>query len=154
MTTFRTLFKGVDILYLSQISLKDGAKLILTFLHCQCVFTISLSWVSIAATKHHDHKASRGEKSLFNLTLPHCCSSMKGGQKLNRAGSWRQVLMQRPWRYTAYWLACPGLLSLHSYRTQIQQPRDGTTHHGLDPPHRLLIEKMPYTGISWRHFFN
>jgi hypothetical protein len=40
--------------------------------------------------------------------------------------------MQRPWRDAAYWIASPGLLSLLSYRTQDHQPRDGTTHSGLD----------------------
>lgn len=27
------------------------------------------------------------------------------GRNLNRAGTWRQELMQRPWRAAAYWLA-------------------------------------------------
>ena len=35
-----------------------------------------------------------------------------------KAGTWRQELMQRPWRGAAYWFASPGLLSLISYRTQ------------------------------------
>jgi hypothetical protein len=58
---------------------------------------------------------------------------IKGSQDRNshRAGTWRQELMQRPWRDTAYWLASPGLLSLLSYRTQDCQPRDGTIHNGL-----------------------
>ena len=52
----------------------------------------------------------------------------------NRAGTWRQELMQRPWRIAVYWVASHGLLSLLSYRTQDHQPRDGTTHNGSDPP--------------------
>jgi hypothetical protein len=44
------------------------------------------------------------------------------------------------------WLASPGLLSLLSYRTQDYQPRDGTTYKGP------IIEKIPYSWISWRHF--
>jgi len=36
----------------------------------------------------------------------------------NRAGTWTQELMQRPWRGAAYWLAHCGFLSLLSYRTQ------------------------------------
>ena len=51
----------------------------------------------------------------------------------NRAGIWRQKLMQRPWKS-----ASPPheLLSLLCYRTQDHQPRDGTTHngHGIGPP--------------------
>jgi hypothetical protein len=47
------------------------------------------------------------------------------------------------------------LFSLFSYRTQDHQPRDGTTHNGLGPPPRWpLIEKMPYSWISQRHFLN
>jgi hypothetical protein len=45
----------------------------------------------------------------------------------------------------------PGLLSLLSYRTQDYQPRDGTIHKGPSHPWSL-IEKMPYSWISWRHF--
>jgi hypothetical protein len=47
--------------------------------------------------------------------------------------------------------ASPGLLSLLSYRTQDYQSRDGTTHKGPSPTWSL-IEKMPYSWISWRHF--
>jgi hypothetical protein len=42
--------------------------------------------------------------------------------------------MQRPGRGAAYWVAPHGLHSLLSYRTQDDQPRDGTTHNGLGPP--------------------
>jgi len=52
----------------------------------------------------------------------------------SRAGTWRQELMQRPWRDVAYWLAPRDLLTLLSYRTQDHQLRDGTTYNGLDPP--------------------
>jgi hypothetical protein len=45
------------------------------------------------------------------------------------------------------------LLSLLSYRTQNYQPRDGITHKGPLPTWSL-IEKMPYSWISWRHFLN
>jgi hypothetical protein len=62
--------------------------------------------------------------------------------KSSRAGS------RRSWRDVIYWLASPGLFSLLSYRTQDYQPRDGTTHNGP----WSIIEKMPYSWISWRHF--
>jgi len=52
----------------------------------------------------------------------------------NAAGSWRQELIQKPWRGIAYWLAPHGLFSLLSYRTQDYLPRDGITHKGLGPP--------------------
>jgi hypothetical protein len=46
-----------------------------------------------------------------------------------RAGTWRQKLMQRPWRDAAYWLVSHGLLSLLSYRAQNNQPRAQGWHH-------------------------
>ena len=55
----------------------------------------------------------------------------------SRAGTWRQVLMQRPWRDAAYWLAPHGSLSLFPYRTQDHLPRDGSTHNDLG--HALMI---------------
>jgi hypothetical protein len=41
--------------------------------------------------------------------------------------------MQRPWKNAAYWIASRGLLSLPSYRTQDDQPRDGTAHNEPSP---------------------
>ena len=57
-----------------------------------------------------------------------------GSQDRNshRAGTWRQELMQRPWRGVAYWFASPGLLSL-PYRTRDYQSRDDTTHNEPSP---------------------
>jgi hypothetical protein len=37
------------------------------------------------------------------------------------------------------------------YRTQDFQPRDGTTHNAPPPS---LIEKIPHSWISWKHFPN
>jgi hypothetical protein len=60
-------------------------------------------------------KKQVGEESRFiQLILPHCCSSPKKKKKKkkkksglelthsHRAGTWRQELMQRPWRGAAY----------------------------------------------------
>ena len=71
--------------------------------------------VSIAVMKQHD-QSSLGREGLIQLTLPHHCSSLKE----DRAGTWRQELMQRPWR-----ALLTGLLGLLSYRSQDHQPRDG-----------------------------
>jgi hypothetical protein len=60
--------------------------------------------------------------------------------------------MQRPWRNVLYWLASPGLLSLLSYRTKTASPEMVPPTRGLSP--WWLIEKMPYSWISWRHFPN
>jgi hypothetical protein len=61
----------------------------------------------------------------FHIAVHH---QRKSGLELKQGR--KQELMQEAWRDVTYWLASPGLLSLHSYRTQDYQPRDGTTHKG------------------------
>ena len=87
--------------------------------------------VSIAVMKHRGQK-QLGRKQLTWDAYPDS-QSIEGHQGRNSkwAGTWRQELMQEPWRDAAYCLVPHDLLSLLSYRTQNQQPRDGTTHHGL-----------------------
>jgi hypothetical protein len=65
---------------------------------------------------------------------------IKGSQdrNSNKAGTWRQELMQRPWRGAAYWFAPHGLLNLLCYRTQDYHPRGTTTHNGLGPPLSII----------------
>jgi hypothetical protein len=94
-------------------------------------------------------RSKLGRKGLIQLTLPHWGSSpRKSGLELKQVR--KQELMQSPWRVVPYWLASPGLLSLLSYRTQDYQLREGPTLKGPFP----LIEEMPYSWISWRHFLN
>jgi len=87
-----------------------------------------LSRVFIAATKHHDQRTSWEERvcSAHTSTL---LFITKGSQSRNsnRAGTWKQELMPRPWRGAAYWVASYGSLSLLSYRSQDYQPRDSST---------------------------
>jgi hypothetical protein len=61
------------------------------------------------------------EKGLLSL---HFHIKESQDENSSRAGTWRQELMQSPWRSTAYWLAHQGLLSLLSYRTQNHRSRD------------------------------
>jgi hypothetical protein len=97
-------------------------------------------------------------KGFIQLTLPHCCSSPKEVRTGTHAGQGRNLEagadaggIWRPWRNAAYWITSPGLLSSLSYRTQDYQPRDDTTYN--EPSHTWsLIEKMPYSWISRRHF--
>ncbi|MGE9804964.1 hypothetical protein ACQP3L_30725, partial [Escherichia coli] len=49
------------------------------------------------------------------------------GQEL-KVGTWRQELVQRPWRGAAYGLVPHGLLSLLSYRN----------HNGMGPPPSIV----------------
>jgi hypothetical protein len=114
----------------------------------KCLQTACLSQGFYSCTQYHDQEASWGGKGLFSLH-GHIAVHHQGSQHRNshRAGTWRQELMQSPWRDVTYWFASPGLLSLLSYRTQVYQPRDATTHNGHSHSW-LIIEKMPYSRIS------
>jgi hypothetical protein len=91
-----------------------------------------------------------GRKGFIQLTLPYCCSSpRKSALELKQVR--KQELMQKPWRDALYWLASLGLLSLLSYRTKTTSPEMAPPTRGLPPP-PSLIEKMPYSWISWMHF--
>jgi hypothetical protein len=94
-------------------------------------------------------KKQVGEERVYSAYTSTLLFIIKGCQDRNshRVGTWRQELIQRPWRDVAYWLASPGLLSLLYYRTENQQPRDGNTYNGPSHPWSL-IEKMPYSWIS------
>jgi hypothetical protein len=85
--------------------------------------------------KHHAQKQVEEERLYLAYTFISLLI-IKGGQdrNSNRAGTWRQELMHRTWKSTTYRLAHHGLLSLPSYRTQVHQPRDGTTHYRPGPP--------------------
>jgi hypothetical protein len=91
-----------------------------------------------------------GRKGFIQLTLPHCSHHQRrSGLELKQVR--KQELMRRPWKNISYWLASPSLLSLLSCRTLDYQPRDGTTHNVPSHPWSL-IEKMPHSWISRRHF--
>jgi len=66
----------------------------------------------------------------------------------DKAGIWRQELVQRPWRGAAYWLVLNGLLSQLSYRTQGHQGQ-GWPHPqwAVSAPHHSLLEKVPYRHV-------
>jgi hypothetical protein len=81
-------------------------------------------------------KKQVGEERVYSAYTSTLLFITNGSQEWNshRVGTWRQELMQRPWKNVTYWLASPGLLSLLSHRTQDYQPRDGTTHNGPSHP--------------------
>lgn len=73
---------------------------------------------SIAILKHHDQKANWGRKVLFGLYF-HVVEHhwrMSGGQ-IRQGWTWRQEVIQTPWKDAVYWLASQSLLSLLLYRT-------------------------------------
>jgi hypothetical protein len=67
--------------------------------------------------KHQDPR-NLGRKGFIQVTLPTLLFS-EGSQDRNshRAGTWRQELMQRPWKDAADRLVPQDLLSLLSHRT-------------------------------------
>ena len=95
--------------------------------------------------KHHDQEAF-GEERVYSAYTFTLLFITKGCQDWNssRSGS-------RSWCRGHGEMLLTGLLSLLSYRTQDYQLRDGTPYNW--PSHLWsLIEKMPYSWISWRHF--
>lgn len=95
----------------------------------------------------------QGGMEMVHLTYFLASLFITGGRQdrnSNRAKSWRQGQIQR-----SRLLAClHGLFSPPSYRTQDQEPRGGTTHHGLGPLSLITKEKTPYSCISLRYFLN
>lgn len=77
---------------------------------------INLIMVSAAVIKYHD-KIQLGEESLLHFIAHNPLP------KEVRVGSWRQELMQEPWKNTAHWLPFSGLLRPLSYSTQDHFPR-------------------------------
>lgn len=102
-------------------------------------------------------KATWVGRDIFGLHIWNHSSLRTEGSQCgisNCPGTWRQELMRGVWRSAAYWLATYGLLSLHSYRTQAYQPRDGTTPHELGPPHQSVLRevlKTESTLLAARH---
>ena len=88
--------------------------------------------IIIAVKKHYDQKLFGWGKGLFGLFFH--ITEGSPDRSPNRAGAWRQELMQRPWRDATYWLTHHGSLCLLSYRTQDHPSRDGPTHNGLGSP--------------------
>jgi hypothetical protein len=108
--------------------------------------------VTTAMMKYHDQKQVREERSYLTYTSTFLFI-IEGNQErnINREGTWRQKLLQRPQRGAAYWLAI--LLILLSNRTQDHQPKDGTTYNwAVSSPIPTVIKKMStarsYGGIS------
>jgi hypothetical protein len=98
--------------------------------------TFVLVRVSIDVTKHHDQKQVEEKRVYFAFSfISHFIIKGSPRRSSTRAGTWRQELMQRPWKHAAYRLTPHGLLSLLSHRTQDHQPKGHTTHSGLGPPY-------------------
>jgi hypothetical protein len=91
-------------------------------------FCLCLSQCFYLCTKHQDQEASWGRKGLFSLHI-HITVHHQRSQERNShsTGTWRQELMQRPWRGVAYWTA--PLAYLVCFLTELR-----TTSPGMVPP--------------------
>jgi hypothetical protein len=99
-------------------------------------------------------RSKLSRKEFIQLTFPHCCSSPQevrtGTQAGQKAGADAEAMegFFFFFFFFFYWLASPGMLSLLSYRIKTTSPEMAPPTRGPPP----LIEKMPYSWISWRHF--
>ena len=97
-------------------------------------------------------RSKLGRKGFIQLTLPHCCSLPKevrtGTQVGQKAGADAEAMERCSLLACFPWLAQPAL------RTELRLPAQRWHHpQGALSPWSL-IEKMPYSWISWRHFPN
>ena len=84
--------------------------------------------VFIAVAKHHDERAS-WEERIYSAYTSTWLFITKGSQdrNSNRAGTWRQELMQKPWR-----VLLTGLLPLPCSACFLIEPRPRSP--GMEPP--------------------
>ena len=87
-----------------------------------------------------------GEERVYSAYTSTLLIITNGSQDWNSSKSGRRI-----WCRGHGGMLFTGLLGLLSYRTQDYQLRDGTAYSW---PSNLwsIIEKMPYSWISWRHF--
>jgi hypothetical protein len=93
-------------------------------------------------------KKQVGEKRIYSAYI-----STVSEQELTQGRNLRQELMQRPWRVLLTGLlplACSGCFLIERRATSpgMAPPATGWTLLPLES----LIEKMPYSWVSWRHF--
>lgn len=94
-------------------------------------------------------QSSIKRKWLIWLVLPHHCTvSKRSGKELTGSGSWRQDMMQRPWRDDVYWLTPVSLRRSFFLNPRPQAQWCQCSQWELSPTHQLLIKKMYY---SWNY---
>jgi hypothetical protein len=90
-------------------------------------------------------RSKSGRKGFIQLTLPHCCPSLKevrtGTQAGQEAGADAEAMEG------CSLLACSACSFIEPKTTSPENPQRAF-------PPWSLIEKMPYSWISWRHFLN
>ena len=104
--------------------------------------------VSIAVMKHHDPKQVGEERAYLAYTSTSLFIIERSQDRnSSRAESWRQELMQKPWRGASYWLVPYGLLSLFSHRSRTTSPGMAPLIMDRALSHQLLIKNMPYRPV-------
>ena len=97
------------------------------------------------------NKSNSGKKGYLACILSYHCSSSK---ELG-AGTWRQELMQRPWR-----VLLTALLHMTWLSCFLTEPR--TSSPGMAPPtidqavphQSLMFYRLACSGVLWRHFLS
>lgn len=98
--------------------------------------------------KSHNQRASWVER-VYQVYASILLFTIEGsqGRNSNRTGTWRQELVERPWRGAEYLLAPHAFLSLLADKTQDHQPSNSTIHSGLPtPPLQQSLHECP-TGL-------
>lgn len=112
---------------------------------CKCWFPLENTWCSsslpIAIIQTDWLTATWAQKGLFisQLTAHH---GGQWGPELNKAGTQKQELKQRPWGNAADWPASLGFLSLLSYLALNHLLRCGTLS-GQGPPTSIINQENP-----------
>lgn len=89
-----------------------------------------------------------GRKRFIYFSLHFCITvhhHRKLGQKSNRTGTWRQEMMQRPWRHAAYYKAY--FLKAYSTCFVIEPRTNQSAHNGLGPPKKKNPYRLVYRPI-------
>lgn len=99
-----------------------------------------------AMTKRHDQKHVREERFCFAYNSRQQCIT-KGSHDKNsgRLGTFRQELMQKPWKSTTYWFALYCWFTLHPDHESTNSPHPSTSpsthpypYHGQGPPTSII----------------
>jgi hypothetical protein len=121
-----------------------------------CAYThrqmhVVLVGLTIGTVQYHDQKqVGEGKNPLAHKSTSWSITEWSQDRNANMIGTWRQELMQRPWRGAVYWLAHCDLLILISCRTRRASP-------GMAPPLSVTKEmfcRLAYSLISWRGSLN
>jgi hypothetical protein len=89
-------------------------------------------------------KKQVGKERVYSVYTSTLLLITKGSKDWNSSRSWKQELMQRPWRiFFFFLLACFPWLAQLALLSQDYQPSDGTTHNEPYPLDHQLKKNAP-----------